>query len=475
MRLTKIIATIGPSSESALMIEKLILSGVNVFRFNLKHNSLDWHKEKIELVNKVAEKLNTNIGVLIDLQGPEVRLKLLEDKIDLKENELILLTDDLKKTKEKAITISHPELINKLKSFQKVVADDGFFEFLVEKNNKKVYLKVIKGGVLKDRKTINFPGFDFDFPSLVERDFEALKMAALSDIDYIALSFVRRKNDVLMLKKLMQEYKLKSKIVVKIETAQALENLEEIIDNSDGVMVARGDLGVEVSFESVPYWQKKIINLCLKKGKFVITATQMLKSMTDSPLPTRAELSDIANAVFDGTDAVMLSEETATGKYPLEAVSIMVKSIIKSEEFLKETNNNFLIYSPFDQTGFLAFGAYDLLKKLEKNQEKIGFLVLTESGRTAEILSFYRPLVPIIALSPKKETIEKLTASYGIFGYQYIFEKSGEVSFNTLKKIINFLKNKNILNFDKLIVLHGDYWGLVGGTSVLRLIDLRKI
>ncbi len=473
-KLTKIIATIGPSSESEDIIEKLIKAGVNVFRFNLKHNTLDWHREKIELVNKVAEKLQTTIGILIDLQGPEIRLRIKDEALDLTPNELVLLTTNLDKVNEKAIGLSHP-IIDQLKDNQRVVADDGRFEFLVNKKEEKTYLKVVKGGRLKNRKTINFPGIDFNFSSLVDKDFEALKMAALSTVDYVALSFVRKKDDILTLREVMNRYQLKAKVITKIETSKALENLSEIIEVSDGVMVARGDLGVETSFEAIPYWQKKIITQSVKQGKFVITATQMLQSMVSSPIPTRAEISDVANAVFDQTDAVMLSDETASGQYPVEAVSLMEKTIGKAEEFLKESPKQPLIYFPKDQTGYLAMSAMDIAKEIGHKNNFLGFLVLTETGKTAEVLSRFHPLKPIFALSPNQTVVEKLTCYYGVYPFQYQFEKTGEVSLLTLKKIIQFLKDKLEIENGQMIVLHGDYWGLAGGTSVVRIVDLNNI
>lgn len=324
-KLTKIVATIGPSCDSEKQIEALINAGVNVFRFNFKHNILEWHNDRIQRVNIVSEKMGMTIGTLIDLQGPEIRINMSSDQIILRDDDLLSFGEG------KDLSISHPQIIRHLTIGQKISADSGSFSFTVEKKGNKTYLRSHSKGILKNRKALNIPGADFPFPVLVDRDFEGLKVAARNEIDFVALSFVRTADDIRIIRSKMKKYNVSAKLIAKIETEKSLKNLDEIIDISDGIMVARGDLGVELPLEEVPYYQKIIIKKSIKKGIPVITATQMLESMIEKPFPTRAEVSDIANATYDLTDAVMLSGETATGAYPIEAVKVMNKTLAFNE------------------------------------------------------------------------------------------------------------------------------------------------
>jgi pyruvate kinase len=298
-KLTKIIATIGPACDSPEQLTQLIKLGVNVFRFNFKHNTVAWHSERINRVNEAANKLKVKIGTLIDLQGPEIRLKMPVDSLNLKSGTEIILSEKVFVKPQAGFSLTHPSIIPHLKKDQTILADDGVFRFMVISSSRsECRLRVINGGQLGNNKTLNFPGASFPLPVLIERDLEGLQLAAKYEIDYIALSFVRDATDILVLKKELKKNKIKSQIVAKIETEQAINNLDSIINQADAVMVARGDLGVEMSLEQVPYYQKLIIQKCLLKRKAVITATQMLQSMIANPFPTRAEVSDIANAVW---------------------------------------------------------------------------------------------------------------------------------------------------------------------------------
>lgn len=463
MKLTKIVATIGPSSESEVMIEKLILAGVDVFRFNFKHNEISWHSRMIERVNNVAKKLGKPTATLIDLQGPEVRLYLKnKDKIALKKDQLLKIGEE--------IYFSHSQIVEKLKEKQKILIDDGHFVFEVMKKEGDFYLKSEQNGLLKNRKTANFPHLDLDFPSLIERDFEGLKLAALHKIDFIALSFVRSEKDIFDLKKEMKKYKVNSKIIAKIETKKAIDNLDEILKEVDGVMVARGDMAVEISWEVVPYYQKMIIKKAREMGKFVITATQMLESMIENPTPTRAEISDIANACFDGTDAVMLSAESASGKYPVEAVSMMKKTLEFNEKFFSEENSKMTDTSKFNWTQIVCQAAFKMYQYLKKERENFGgFLVLTETGNTAITLSRFHPDVAVFAVTPYPQVAKFLSICFGVFPFVFPLEKKGKISQEEVDKIIMTTKK----TFDikgTLIVVHGDWWGKIGGTSTVRMV-----
>ncbi len=471
-KLTKIIATIGPSCESPEMIETLIKKGVNVFRFNFKHNTVEWHGDLIQRVNKVAKKMGVHIGTLIDLQGPELRINMPVDEISLKEGEVILFGEEIYKKKEKGLSITHPDIIQYLKDGQKIVADDGAFSFHIVKKGKKIYLQSETTGVLKTRKTLNIPGADFPFPVLIERDFDGLKLAALHDVDFVALSFVRTQTDVSLVRKEMKKYKVKGKIIAKIETQKALDYLDQIIEASDGIMVARGDLGVEIPIEQVPFYQKMMIKKCIIQGKFVITATQMLQSMIEYPYPTRAEVSDIANAIYDNTDAIMLSGETANGKYPVKAVEMQAKTALFYEPKANDDIRGKILFSVNDSTAMLANTAYELyMQYMKANKEIDGFIVFSQTGRTAEVLSRYRPKAPIFAFAPDEATCESLTLRFGVESMVFSFNKTDEVNITEILRAKKMLKDKKLITASaKLIVVHGDHWGRGSGASTLRII-----
>ena len=468
-KLTKIIATIGPACDSEEKIELLIKTGVNIFRFNFKHNTIDWHKERIRRVNRVAKKMRVIIGTLIDLQGPEIRVNLPVEEIKIEKGHLYPFGQQVFKKKILGIGLSNPQIENYLSGGETVFIADGYFQFELVKKKDGFYLKSFSEGILHNRKNLNIPKVNLPFSSLIERDFEGLKLAALHELDYVALSFVRTKNDILALRKEMRKYGVNAKIVAKIETKKALENLSEIINEADGIMVARGDLGIETSLETLPYWQKKIITESLKQGKFVITATQMLESMINNPLPTRAEISDIANAVYDGTDCVMLSAETASGSYPIEAVSYMKKTIIYAEKFLEDKP---LIFNKKDDFRYcLCQAAFNISQSLKK--KLLGFLVIAETGQTAMILSRFRPHFPIFAITPYQDVAERLTAYFGILPSVFSYAKKGEITVNSLKEVTLFLKKKYQLKKGYLVILHGDFWRVKERSSTVRVMELK--
>lgn len=475
-KLTKIIATIGPASDSLGKIEELIKKGVNIFRFNFKHNTVDWHAERIKRVNLAAEKLNTPIGTLIDLQGPEIRIKMQNNELAIDKDDLILLDEKIFTTRNKAISISHPSIINYLTDGQKISADDGTFRFTVKIVGKHRYLRSSSTGILKNNKSLNIPGADFPLPVLIKRDFEGLRLAEKAEVDFIALSFVRSAEDILILRREMQKIGLSAKVIAKIETQRALDNFDAILEVTDGVMVARGDLGVELPMEQVPYHQKNIIKKCLQKGVPVITATQMLESMVTKPSPTRAEVSDIANAVYDFTDAVMLSAESATGAYPQEAVEVMAKTVMYNEQNKFVDIRSIFDFECQDQEQRMADAAYNLYFHGSNNEAEVAaFVVFTQTGRTARLLARYRPTVPIYAFCPNKKVAESLTIDFGVYPFveDKIYKSKQEIVRNDILNAINFLKNKQLVKKNKkLVVLHGDFWAVEGGTSTVKVLTV---
>lgn len=481
-KLTKIVATIGPATDSEETIKQLIEAGVNVFRFNFKHGTVEWHGDRIQRVNKVADEMGVHIGTLIDLQGPEIRINMPYESIEIQVGELLLFGEKVfeadkpgAKASIKGFSISHPDIIQYLTEGQRILADDGSFSFHVVHKNGEVYLESESEGTLKQRKNLNIPGAEFPFPVLVERDFDGLKLATLHEIDFVALSFVRTPSDLDVIRNEMKKHDVKAKVISKIENQKALDNLDAIIEKSDGIMVARGDLGVEIPMEQVPYYQKMIIKKCLERGLPVITATQMLQSMTEHPYPYRAEISDIANATYDRTDAVMLSAETASGMYPLKAVETMAKTAMFNEKkFLKDVRKT-IDFHTNDTASVICDTAYNLFVGLRSRKvDVVGFLVFSQSGKTARLISRYRPDAPIYSFSPFKEVSDSLTLHFGVCPVTQERQEKGEVNKQDVLRAVSYLKSEmNLTPGSKLIVLHGNVWAVSGGTSTIRIVEVQ--
>jgi len=475
-KLTKIVATIGPASDTEAQIEALIKAGVNVFRFNFKHSTLDWHAERIDRVKKVAKRIGVRVGTLLDLQGPEIRINMPGESLELAVGDLLVLGESVfEDSTKRGFSCSHPSLFAYLKVGQHLLADDGAFTFTVKEIKPEVILKSNRAGVLKHRKSLRIPGANFPFPVLVDRDFEGLKLSQRSEIDYIALSYARTAEDVETLRTEMQKYKITAQIISKIEAKSAIDNLDSIIEASDGIMVARGDLGIEIPLEEVPYWQKVIIKKSIEKGIPVITATQMLQTMIDNPFPTRAEVSDVANATFDLTDSVMLSGESASGKYPLETVQMMERIIRTNElRFNEDVRHNFSIKHT-EVSDYVCEAAYNMYLNLEKTEQKaVGFIVFTTTGKTARLMSRYRPNVPIYAVVPSEKQADMLTASYAvepIAHYQpYTKELTNSQKMNEIVKDI--CQKDNPQPGSWYILLYGEAWMVKGGTSILKMVQV---
>jgi pyruvate kinase len=465
---TKIVATIGPSSESKENIQSLIESGVNVFRFNTKHNTSKWHAEKMELVKKVSSEMGVHVGILVDLQGPDIRIgKLSAIELDLKDGDIVYLEEKI--TRRVSIELSK-KYIKSIRKGQEIIIDDGrvILKTLSVENGNAVKAKVVQGDLLHAKKGVFFPGLKIDSPALTKRDKEYIKLAAKIDADFLAISFVRDTNDLKSLKYQIDKYSGTQQIVSKIETLQAVKNIDSIVEMSDIIMVARGDLGVEMYLEAVPLIQKRLIKKCIKSSKPVIVATQMLKSMIENPHPSRAEISDIANAGFDSADAVMLSEESAIGKYPAKAVGYMSKTLKYNEMesvFTTQTNNIDL-----DNSTKAIVSAADALELNlnEAGQQPKYFIVLTESGKTAGYLSATRPSLPILAFTQSDSPAQKLSLSWGVEAHTITFDKSLSATIKKVKKQLK--KMKYVEKGDTAIVISGQNIGKVGQTDSIRVV-----
>lgn len=409
-RRTKIVATIGPASRSPEMIQKLMLAGMNVARLNFSHGSYDDHAVNIRQLRAVAEELDMPLTLLQDLQGPKIRVgDLPDDGIELKKDASITLVplEDFQ-GEANTVAIDYPYVAEEATPGTQVLLDDGLLELTVEKiQGKAVMCRVTTGGILKSHKGVNFPTLNLRLPSMTDKDRQDLAFGVEQGVDIISLSFVRRAEDVQELKALLAEKGARIPVLAKLEKPQAIANLESIVDECDAIMVARGDLGVEMSAEKVPLIQKRIIRLCNQKGIPVITATQMLDSMIRNPRPTRAEVSDVANAIIDGTDAVMLSGESAVGDYPVQAVEMLARIATDVEPETEYVN-----YPPPQVDDPHAVS--EALNAIDQVLDLRCIVTLTETGHAAKLAAAERPSVPVIALTNNRSVYHQLNLAWGV-------------------------------------------------------------
>jgi len=463
---TKIISTIGPVSCSDEMIEKLIGAGTNIFRFNMKHATIDWHEKYIGKVQKIARRMNKKIGTLIDLQGPEIRLDTQEKKeIVVKEGGMVNFANDFNENSQ--IAIADKNFFETLSAGDVFLIDDGLLKFkVIQKSNSSLEAQAMDSGTIKNRKSINIPDIHIKLPSLTKDDYRKLDLAAKVKIDFIALSFTRSKKDVNKLRQELEKRKISAKIISKIENREAIDNLDGIIEYTDGIMVARGDLGIEVPIEEIAYIQKKIIDKCRLAQKPVVVATHMLQSMVSNKRPTRAEATDVANAVFDGADAVMLSEETAGGNYPIHAVEAMTR-ILKFNEDKSISRKNI---EPANLKQLVIRASAGIIDS-EFNYKIDAVVVFSETGYTARVLSSFRPKVPIIAVTDLIETVRALTISYGINPF---FMKSPTSVHKSSSQVIALLKKKKIIkNGQILLFVHGEHTKTAGPISSIAIVEVK--
>lgn len=455
-RKAKILATLGPSSSSIEMISKLINAGMNTCRVNMSHGTHEGHAQLISNIREASKIVGKEVGILIDLQGPKIRVDKLVSPLELQVGQEWVIgpssvKDEYPEYKDWFIPTIYEDLVNDSDVGQRILFDDGLIVAQSTALDRKVLkIKIKVGGILKSNKGINLPDAIVSAPSFTEKDHEDLMFGLKHNIDFVALSFVRKKEDVLKVKYLLHKFKLSIPIVAKLENPEAIKNMEEIVKSTDIVMVARGDMGVELGNHLVPSVQKRLINLCNKMGRPVITATQMLESMIQNSTPTRAEASDVANAIWDGTDVVMLSAETASGKYPLETVEMMNQIIIEAEKTPKERGflRNLEISSVTDSVMIAASVISEKIKA--KN-----ILAVSESGRSCLHVSKYRPSVPVIGITNSLETLRRMTLYWGItpFFIEYKDEHDDDFEYEVISRIKRVYK---LVNGDKLVITRGD-------------------
>jgi pyruvate kinase len=450
-RRAKIVATIGPATSSREKLKQAIQSGMNVARLNFSHGKHSEHLEVIQNIRELSKELKAPVTILQDLQGPKIRVGFFDRGfIELIEGNKVIISSLIQKGEDGLIPSDFPGIHLVCKQGTKILLDDGLLELLVDKVvEDKVYSTVVTGGILKDRKGMNIPGVNLPVDSLTEKDFKDLEFGLKQKVDYVALSFVRYGSDIKKLKELIKEKKSSAKVIAKIEMLEAIENLEEIVDLSDAIMVARGDLAVEVGQSQLPSLQKKIIRLCNKKRKPVITATQMLDSMVENPRPTRAEITDIANAVIDGTDALMLSAESASGKYPFKCISTMHEIISEVERdgdlYYKLTFEDKFNEVAESISASACLSAYKL--------DATAIVCLTSSGKTATLISSMRPQCKIIAVTDVLETLNRLELVWGIQTFTIRPYHSTDEAMEQIEDLL--LKYGLVKNGDKVVLTLG--------------------
>lgn len=474
MRRTKIIGTLGPASSDRKTISDMIDAGMNAARINMSHGITEEHIEKIRLFKEIREEKKVPASIIIDTKGPEVRLKTFkEGRVVLCDGGHITLTGRDIEGDQSHVSVSYPDFASSLKSGATVLVDDGRVELKVEDiEDSDIVCRVVRGGEISDRKGINVPDVAIDMKYISQADEKDLAMAAQEGVDYIAASFVRSADDVLAVRDFLDARGGQSiGIISKIENNQGIDNYEEILEVSDGIMVARGDMGVEIAFERLPAIQKKLISKCIKSGKIAITATQMLESMISNDMPTRAEISDVANAVFDGTSVVMLSGETAVGKNSIEAVSVMVKIAAQAEADLVNSGRSQVFKNNAKK------GKTNVTEAVGRSASNVAsdigarvIMAITKSGYTASQMARFRPDMPIIALTPYDKTYYRLALEWGV---QALRIPNSDILEDLMRDAMNKAKKKGyVKEGDKVVITAGLPLNVTGNTNIIRVASI---
>ncbi len=459
---TKIVCTIGPATETVEKLTALVNAGMNVMRLNFSHGDFTEHQQRVENMKAVRKITGKTVAILQDLGGPKIRIGDFKDgMITLKEGQTFTLTTEKVVGDEKRVYVNYPLLPKEVKVGGYILLHDGKKKLLITAiKGKEVITKVIYGGEIKSKRGVNLPGAYLSISSITEKDRADLEFGIKNNVDFIALSFVRRPADITELRDILKKRKCNARIIAKVETPEAIENIDEIIAQADGIMVARGDLAIEIPAEDVPAAQKMMIEKCNHAGKPVITATQMLESMIKNPLPTRAEVSDVANAIIDGTDAIMLSEETTLGDYPVEAVKMMTRIALKTEPGTCSPDHNFSFDNSEKITDIVSQSAVFIGKEVGAKY----IVALTKSGRSARMIARYRPCQQILALTANEKEANKLALSFGCFPIIV-------PQFNTIEEVMTLVRKvatqeKIAKKGDKVVVIAGMPIGKIKETNM---------
>jgi len=450
MKKTKIVATLGPASSDKEVLRQMFEAGLNVCRLNFSHGAYEDHQKVIETIRELNEETGLNVAILADLQGPKIRTNEMENNGVLLENgsEVLIVTEKVLGTAQK-FSINYAQLPQDVQPGERILLDDGKLALEIVKTDGKklITAKVIHGGILSSKKGVNFPNTKISMPSLTPKDLEDLSFALDQNVDWIGLSFVRSARDIIELKHIIASRKCKAKVIAKIEKPEAIDDIDQIIKESDALMVARGDLGVEVPYQSVPIIQKMLINKCIIHAKPIIVATQMMESMITNISPTRAEVNDVANAVLDGADAVMLSGETSVGKFPVEVIKTMSNIVTEMEKFdgiynkeeLPEKNHNRFI------TDSICFNACRLSQRVEAD----AIITMSFSGYTAYKIASQRPKAPIFVFTSNRQILTQLNLVWGVRAYYYDKRVSTD---HTIADIKYLLKKDGLVHTGNLVI-----------------------
>lgn len=468
MRKTKIICTIGPTSDNSEMIEQLMLCGMNAARLNFSHGDYEEHRKRIEKIKIIREKLNKPVAIMLDTKGPEIRTgKFKEGKVELSEGSKFTFTTREVIGDETICSISYSNLPSDLKQGDTILVDDGLVGFGVDRiEGTEVFCTILNSGVIGNHKGVNVPGVPISLPALTQKDIDDICFGIQMGVDIIAASFVRKAADVIAIRRVLEKNNGHNIIIIsKIESRQGVNNIDEIIKLSDGIMVARGDLGVEIPVEEVPLVQKMIIDKCNRAGKPVITATQMLDSMMRNPRPTRAEASDVANAIFDGTDCIMLSGETANGKYPLDAVRTMARISERTEQSLnyEEILEKRRLTRADNVPNAISYSACTTAAELGAS----AIITATQSGHTARMVSRYKPQAPIIAVTPYNNVARKLSLSWGV--YPLLTRKMESTDEVIERSVEQAIQSGFVTKGELVVIAAGIPVGYTGTTNMIKV------
>ena len=452
---TKIVATVGPACETYDQLKNLVIAGVNVFRLNFSHGSHEDKKKIIDNIRGINKELNCSVAILGDLQGPKLRVGEIENnRLDVKEGDILTFTNTKCVGTLEKIYVSYPNLASDVVVGNTIMIDDGKIEVLVHsvESNGDVKVKVTLGGIISSKKGINLPDTKISLPALTEKDLEDAAFIIKEELDWVALSFVKRVADIEMLRAILNEQKSNAKIIAKIEMPEALTNIRDIIIASDAIMIARGDLGVELPVEKIPLIQKELIRKCIHRAKPVIVATQMMESMIDRVKPNRSEITDVANAVIEGADAVMLSGETATGQFPVLVIETMRKIITEVEENGYKYNRSEDLKPQPHSPSFLSDAVCYNASKLSEDSNANALVGMTQSGYTAFMLSSFRPQSPLFIFTKQKSLVNQLSLSWGVKAFYYDKEESLD---EIIKDQIQVLKAQGFVNTGDVVVNTG--------------------
>lgn len=472
MRKTKIICTLGPASNTADTIREMIRAGMDIARFNFSHGNQNSHLQTFRTLVKVRNELRAHVATILDTRGPEIRIKTFkDDKIVLNKGDKFTLTSREVEGTQEIVSITYADLPKDIAIASPILIDDGLIELVVDsKTDTDIHCTVLSGGELSNRKGINLPGTRFSMPYLSDSDREDIIFGIRTGFDFVAASFVRSKEDLMQVRQLLDSNGGEHvRIIAKIENAEGVNNIEEIIAYSDACMIARGDMGVEIPLEEIPILQKRIIKATILAGRPVVTATQMLESMSSHPRPTRAETTDVANAIYDGTSAIMLSGETANGKYPVEAVKVMSRIAERAENDI-DYKKRFFEHS----SGQFALDVTDAISHatclIAYNLQAKAIITVTEQGTTARMISRFRSDIPIIACTPNNTTLRQLSLSWGCTSLMVGEENVTDVLFEAA---VNAAVHSGLVKFgDTVVLTAGVPLGMAGTTNLIKVVHI---